>query len=109
MTTRVWICQCLCPGRHAMMASANEAASEAEAQQKVRAVLRRSVARLLLAGAMADECAICGAKRATWRYELARTDFATMAEAKPHLEQLQMENALAHALWGGIHKTQRPN
>jgi hypothetical protein len=109
MTTRVWLCQCLCPGRHALMAAADEAASEAEAQHKVRAVLRRAVAMLLQSGVMGQECAICGAKRATWRYELRRTDFASMDEARPYLEQLQLENLVMNALWGDIHKTQRPN
>jgi hypothetical protein len=104
----VWICQCLCPGRHAMMAAADEAANEAEAQQ-VRALLRREVAKLLQDGVMGGECALCGAKRATWRYELRRTRFTSMAEAKPHLARLQMENLVANALWGNLHKTQRPN
>lgn len=108
MTTRVWICQCLCPGRHAIMATAAEAASEAEAEN-LRSLLRREVVKLLLSGVMRGECALCGANRATWRYEVAATEFATMAEATPHFERLQMESLVTNALWGGIHKTQKPN
>jgi hypothetical protein len=72
-------------------------------------LLRREVAKLLQDGVMGQECAICGAKRATWRYELRRTPFTSMTEAKPHLARLQLENLITNALWGNIHKTQRPN
>jgi hypothetical protein len=87
----VWICQCLCPDRHTIIAAADEADSEANAGA-IRTTLRRQVLELLRTGAINPWCAICGAHRATWRYELARTKFQTMAEAAPELARTEAEN-----------------
>lgn len=105
----VWICQCLCPDRHAMLAIAGEADSEAEAQAAIRTTLRRNVIELLRIGALNPWCAICGAHRATWRYELARTRYATMEEAAPELARLQVGNLTANILYGDTHRTTKPN
>lgn len=106
---RVWICQCLCPSRHAILAAAGEADSEDEARRTVRQQLRRLVVTMLRSGALGGECSLCGAKRATWKYELGRTLFATMDEAAPRLKEIEAANLAANALYGEIHKTQRPN
>lgn len=104
----VWICQCLCPDRHAMTAITGEAESEADAQ-RIRTELRRKVIDFLKSGAMNPWCAMCGANRATWRYELRRTVWATMAEAEPHMRQAEAENLAANLVWGDLHRTTKPN
>jgi hypothetical protein len=104
---RVWIAQCLCPSRHAILAAADEADSEAEAQS-IRAALLRQTNELISCEAINPWCAICGAKLETWRYEVGRTAFKTMAEAMPTLRQEETRNVLANAAFGDIHK-RRPN
>lgn len=104
----VWICQCLCPDRHCIMAAANEAESEKDAQ-RIRTELRRQAIEWLKSGALNNWCGLCGAGVATWRYELRRTRFATMAEAMPHLRQTEAENVAANLVWGDLHRTTKPN
>ena len=104
----VWICQCLCPDRHCILASAAEADTEAEAVELVRAPLRRRIVELLGSGTMNPWCALCGANRATWRYELRRTRFSTMEQAMPTLRVIEVKNMQTNLLWGDLHKT-RPN
>jgi hypothetical protein len=104
----VWLCQCLCPDRHTIVAAAGEADSEAQAQP-IRTALRGKVLELLRAGLLNPWCAICNAKLATWRYELAATKFARMEEAAPELTRVEAENAATLALYGDIHRTTKPN
>ncbi len=105
----VWICQCLCPGRHCILATAGEAETEAEAEEGLRAPLQAQVAYFLASRAGNPWCALCGAHRATWRFELRRTRFATMEEATPALMEAEARNLATNALWGDLHKTSRPN
>jgi hypothetical protein len=105
----VWICQCLCPDRHCILASAGEAETEAEAEKGLRMPLRQEVAELLRSGIFNPWCAICDANPATWRYELRRTLFATMKEALPKLLEAEGANMAANLVWGDLHKTSRPN
>ena len=63
----VWLCQCLCPDRHCIVAAAEEAETEAEATQTINKALRRQVAEMIETGAIDPACALCGANRATWR------------------------------------------
>jgi hypothetical protein len=100
---RVWIAQCLCPSRHAILAAAGEANSEAEAQS-IRAALLCQTDELISREAINPWCAICGAKLETWTYEVGRTAFKTMAEAMPTLRQEETRNVLANAAFGDIHK-----
>lgn len=104
----VWICQCLCPDRHCILATAGEADTETEAAESVRTPLRRQIVGLLGSGAMNPWCALCGANRATWRYELRRTAFATLDEAVPALNELEARNLATNRIWGDLHRT-RPN
>jgi hypothetical protein len=106
---RVWIAQCLCPQRHCIVAQAGEAAGFAEAQRLVRAPLRRNVAQLLRGGALNGWCGICGAKRPTWRFEVARTRYTTMDEAQPELAEIEAANLLTNLLFGDTHRTTRPH
>jgi hypothetical protein len=105
---RVWICQCLCPGRHCILASVAEAPDEATASERVRTPLRRAVVDLLAAGELNPVCAICGANSATWNYELGRTAFATLAEAMPTLRAIEAANVASNAAWRDLPKT-KPN
>jgi hypothetical protein len=104
----VWICQCLCPDRHCIMASVGEAETEEEAADLVLPPLRRQLVEWLKSGLVNPECAMCGANRATWRYELRPTVFATMAEAEPTLAEQEARNIATNLAFGDLHKT-RPN
>lgn len=106
--SHVWICQCLCPDRHAMMAAAAEVEDEATAQT-IRSDLKRGVNELIQSGVMNPWCGLCGATLSTWSYELQRTKWATMLEAVPHLQQAQEENLATNAAWSDLHLTDRPN
>jgi hypothetical protein len=90
------------------MAAAGEADSEPEAARTLRAPLRKTLEEMLRSKAVNPECAICGANRATWRFEVRRTMFATMAEAGPEMAELEAANAVTNRLFGDLHK-QRPN
>jgi hypothetical protein len=105
----VWFCQCLCPGRHAILATAGEAETEEEASRVVRAPLRRHVVGMIADGVLNPWRALCDANRATWRYELRRTPFATLDDAMPTLRAIERQNMYANVAWGDIHKTSRPN
>jgi hypothetical protein len=96
--TRVWIAQCLCPQRHAIIATAGEAEGRAGAERYVVGPLKFRVASLLRAKTLNPWCGICRAQARTWRYELARTAFATMAEAMPALKENEDKQRLTAAL-----------
>jgi len=96
----VWICQCLCPERHAILATVGEATTEAEADSGVRTPLRRAIMELLNAGKFNPWCAICGAQPHTWRYELGRTKFASIDEAMPALRETEAANMATNRALG---------
>lgn len=108
MSKRVWIAQCLCPDRHAILANAGEAETEQEAEQQIT-TLRETIAVLLDADFINPWCGICNAKPETWHYEVRRTPFETMAEAMPALQVEADKNALAAAVFGDTHETDKPN
>lgn len=95
----VWIMQCLCPSRHCIVASCDLAESETEARQKLDEPTRAAVAELI-AGGVNPWCGLCGAKQDTWRYELGRTKFSTMAAAEPALREEEKRNAITRDLFG---------
>jgi hypothetical protein len=98
----VWIAQCLCPMRHAILAASGEAADEAEAIKEFRNPLAEGIALALRIGVLNPWCSICNAKPETWDIELGRTSFATMAEAEPSLRKLQDEQMATRALFGDM-------
>ena len=104
----VYLAQCLCPQRHCIMALADEHESDREAE-KLRGALRGKVFAFLKSGALRGWCALCGADRATWRYEVGATGWETTAEALEPLRQLEAEQVLTNAIWGDLDKRQRPN
>jgi hypothetical protein len=95
----VWIAQCLCPARHAIAASFAEATGLASAEREVRRPLCLAVALALQAGDINPWCGLCGATSATWQYELARSRFATMADAEPEMRRLAAEQAATRAAY----------
>lgn len=92
-----------------MLAAAGEAETEAEAEKSVRAPLRRKILGLLRDSLINPWCAICGAHRATWRHELRRTRYGTLAEAEPELRETEARNVATNRVWGDIHRTSKPN
>lgn len=97
--TRVWIAQCLCPQRHAIMASSGEAQDEQDAAP-LGELLRTEIDKALQSRVINPWCGLCRAKSETWHYELGRTRFRTMAEAEPHLKKAEAEQLLARLLFG---------
>ena len=106
--TVVWITQCLCPQRHCILATAGEASGRTEAEAKVKAPLVEQVADLLATRELYPWCGLCGARSGTWRYELDRTRWRTMAEAFSELKDCETEQAVARAVFGDLHR-ERPN
>lgn len=98
----LWITQCLCPQRHAMMATTGEADDIESARRIVETPLRDAIATMLRERRINPWCGLCHAMSDTWRYETARTRFATMAEAKPTLERMQDEQIAIGALVGEL-------
>jgi hypothetical protein len=105
---RVWIAQCLCPARHCILAGAETAESRAGAEREILAPLREQVADWLRREIINPWCGLCGAKVETWRYEIGRTRFGSMAEAMPSMREGEAQQAAARAVFGDLHKT-RPN
>ena len=107
--SRVYLAQCLCPQRHAILAASGEALDQIEAEAEVLAPLKAAIGRLVAMGGIGRECGLCGASDDTWTYDVGRTPWRTMAEAKPHLEELERQQAAVNAAFGDRHKRQRPN
>lgn len=87
----VWICQCLCPERHCLLAVAGEAGDEHEAALLLELPLRGQVRALIDEGSVNPWCRLCAAPPETWRYEIGRTRFRSMAEALPELQRAEAE------------------
>jgi hypothetical protein len=96
----VWIMQCLCPARHCIVASCDVAENEAEARAKLDDSTRQAVAELIASGSFNPWCGLCGAKQETWKFELGRTRFSSMAQAAPSLRQSEQEQAVTRDLFG---------
>lgn len=95
----VWLCQCLCPNRHCILAAADEAETEQEAAA-IRETLERKLAELLRVHVFNPWCSLCGAALEAWRYELRRTPFATLDEAMPALREAEARQLLTSRLLG---------
>jgi hypothetical protein len=98
--TRVWIAQCLCPQRHCILATAGEADTGLLAYESVAMPLREDIAKKLQARELNPWCGLCHAPADSWRYEVGRTRWRTMAEAMPALKQVEAEEAITAALLG---------
>lgn len=100
--TRVWVAQCLCPERHAIMAAAGEAAGPGDAEHKIARPLREKIEELLADDVLNPWCGICRAPRATWKWEIGRTRWTSLAEIKPELEKVEAENIGVGLTWGEL-------
>ena len=99
---RVWIAQCLCPGRHTIMASAGEAEDAEAAEEQIAAPLREAISDALRVGVMNPWCGLCKAGSETWHYEIGRTRFRTIEEATPALRQNEAEQAVTRQVFGDL-------
>lgn len=108
MTKRVWLAQMKCPGNHTILAAAREVDSGADEKEMITA-LQSGVDEAIDEHVLNPWCGLCGAKAETWTVDLRRTAYATIEEAMPALAKLEAENILAGAVFGDIHRTQKPN
>jgi hypothetical protein len=99
---RVWIAQCLCPQRHAILAAGGEAEDHSAAEEALIKPLRTQVTRMIGSGTINPWCGLCKAPIESWRYEVGRTRFASMAEAEPHLRQNEREQAVVRRAFGDL-------
>jgi hypothetical protein len=97
---RVWIAQCLCPQRHAILAAAKETVDRSEAEDLI-AQLRTQVTRMIGSGTLNPWCGLCGSPVESWRYEVNRTRFRLIEEAEPSLRQVEREQAAVREAFGG--------
>lgn len=97
---QVWLAQCLCPHRHAILAAAHVADDEEDAEARVRQPLQAQVEAMLAAGAINPWCGLCQAPVATWRYELTGTAFRSLREAMPALRYSEREQAIIREAFG---------
>jgi hypothetical protein len=96
----VWIAQCLCgPACHCILGCGYEG-DASDAPAKAEHALRTVVQQALIVEAINPWCGICGARVEGWTYDVARSRFATMAEAAPALEALEA----AQAAWAALLK-----
>jgi hypothetical protein len=104
MTARVWICQCLCPSRHCIMAAVDVCETASQAEETLGASLREAVAAAMRSGVINPRCGLCGARPDGFRYETARTVFRTMAEAIPKLKALERTQLDVAAVFGDMRR-----
>lgn len=90
---RVYVVQCLCPERHCVLAVAMEGATEQE--EAILTASTKEIEGAFSSGMFRRECGICHAKEL--RFELMRTPFKTMEEARPALMETQLEQLATRA------------
>lgn len=99
MSKRVWIAQCLCPQRHAIMAAAGED------EATVLAELKDTVWGWLARGVIRPWCSICHAEEASWHFEVGRTKWRSMDEAYAEIKETEARNVVAGLLYGDANGT----
>ena len=99
---RVWLAQCLCPQRHCILAAIHEADGEAEARAVILSPLREQIEGMLKIKALNPWCGICRSPIERWSYEVGRTHWTTMAEAEPHVRQLEAEQIATGLMFGEL-------
>lgn len=93
----VWLAQCLCPERHAILAAAREAEGRLHAVAIVSS-LRETIETMIAAGEINPWCGLCYARSDTWHYELGRTRFTTMQEAEPEMRKAERNQGIIRGL-----------
>lgn len=101
----VWLGQCQCPQRHAILAWVGEASGGASAE-RLTDELRDIITLMQKEQLLNPWCGLCGAASASWSYDIAATRFATQEEA---WRALQEERPAVDALFADIHRTERPH
>jgi hypothetical protein len=89
----IWLCQYLCPQRHALVAVAYE--SPGQTPQEIEAYI---LAELPKQG-VNPWCGICG--RHDLHFEHGATSFQTMEAARPSLQREARKHAVTRAWFGG--------
>lgn len=97
----VWLAQCLCPDRHAILATAGEAA-DADAARDLVDHLRRVVEQFTADGLLNPWCGLCHAPSDRWSYELKRTRFSTLTTAEPALAAAEAEQIATGLVLGEL-------
>jgi hypothetical protein len=100
MARVVWICQCLCPVRHCISAIAGMAENADEAEATLGAPLREWVVGALHSTVLNPWCGLCGARSETWIYDLAPSQYGSMAEATPDLRASERAQRAVAAEFG---------
>jgi hypothetical protein len=98
--SRVWIAQCLCPQRHAILAAAGVAHDRADAELTVLGPLIGRVRKLCTDEIINPWCGLCKAPEADWRYEVGRTRFTSMAEAETTLRGSEAAQSIVRRAFG---------
>jgi hypothetical protein len=86
----VYMIQCLCPQRHAIVGFAYEAD---EPSEEKLAQLQSTVAKMIGQNMIDPWCGICRSR--DWHYEQAKTRFRTMAEAEEPMREAEAMQAKA--------------
>ena len=91
--THVFIAQLVCPKRHAVCAFVFEA-TEAEIYEKnAQTAIEDHMWELFITiPNVKPQCFICGADKNTWKVEIGKTRFKTVAEAEPHVKACAAAN-----------------
>lgn len=89
----VYLTQCLCPQRHAIIALAFEAESDHEAVAVHQPDMIARMKTFFKSGAINAHCGICGSTELF--FETGRTRFKTVDEATPALEHTELLNLLS--------------
>jgi hypothetical protein len=86
----VWIVQCLCPSRHAILGVAFDDTDMGPSQGVGE--LRVVVGDLVERGVINDHCGLCGSR--SWTYELGKTKYHSIEEAQGADPRAIRSNAL---------------
>ena len=103
---RVWMSQCLCPQRHAILAGAGMADEADMAIEAVEKPLRESVEHMLRISEINPWCGLCHARADTWHYETEPTKYRTMWEATEPLRRAEAANIAAGLTIGELARRQ---
>jgi len=89
---KVFIAQLKCPSNHCVLAVAGEYETQEDAKF-LAYTLGQRFAELTQSGNLKHECVLCGAT--DLQIQIAPTVFASLLEARPHLEAEERRQALA--------------
>lgn len=98
---KVWIAQCLCPQRHAILAAARECEGAGEAAI-LRDELRDQVGEFVTDGILNPRCGLCHAPQTDWSFDLQETAWVSLAEATPALRDLEAANIATGIVLGEL-------